>query len=141
MLFPCTSASFCRFLLALSHSFLMPRFSKFKLSGSTSDQESFKTSFTALTTRVFGSWPLCGRFLAPWNRTRPAPQPHTVNQVDFMPLDCACISLQKIISFPVSCRGHTARFLILVLVFLLASSSESFAAWCGPLLCTYLADW
>ena len=57
----------------------------------------FRTAFTALATRAFSVSPSDGPFLAPWNLTRTAPPPRAVDQVDFMALDCASMTLQEFI--------------------------------------------
>ena len=137
VIFPGTYASFFRFLLALPHSSQM----LLKFSWYLSDPEVcavvsftllfyFRTSFTSLTTRSSIAWPSDGRFLAPLNWTRPAPPLWTVNQVDFIALDCACITFQKFILWLVPYRGYTGRFLFLVLVFdsFFGSSSKVFTA-------------
>ena len=71
---------------------------------------------------------------------RPAPMPQAVDQVDFMALACASMTLYEFMLFPGTYRGHTGKFFF-YLLFLLASSSKGFVDWCDPLLCTNLADW
>ena len=99
-----------------------------------------RTDFIALATRAFSSSPSAGRFLAPWNLTRPALSLWAVHQVDFMALDCAIMNLHKFISLPGPFRGHTCDFFFLVF-FLVAPSSEEFAARFDPLIYADLADW
>ena len=89
--------------------------------------------------RAFSSSPLAGRFLAPWNLTRPLLPPRVLNQVKFMALDCDSMTLHKFMSYPGPCRGHTIKFFFFLFFFV--SSSEGFAAWYEPLLRANLADW
>ena len=70
---------------------------------------------TALVTRVFSSSPSAECFLAPWNRTRPAPSKRAVDQVDFMALACSCITLHEFISCIDPCRAHTGYFFVFCL--------------------------
>ena len=127
MISPCDSALFRRFPLFWSNSSAILRFSKLMFSRSTSDPDywvavylarfsCFRTSCTALATRVFRSWYLARQFLAPWNHIWPAPPPLEVDQVNFMSLDWACITIHKFVSCPIPYRGHTGRFLFLLLV-------------------------
>ena len=57
----------------------------------------FRTSFTALETRAFGSLPLDRSFLAPWNLTQTALPPRAVDQVNFMALAYASMTLHDFI--------------------------------------------
>ena len=68
------------------------------------------TYFTVLATISFSSWPSVGQFLVPWNRTRPAPLPRAVNQVNFIAFTSDCTTLHKFISCVGPCRGPTYRF-------------------------------
>ena len=103
----------------------------------------FRTSYTILVTRAFSSWPLYGYFLVPWNRKQPFPTPQAVVQVNFLYLDCACITLHEFMPYPDTYWGHTGRvlYLSLNLLFLLASYYKVFAAWYDPFLFVDLTDW
>ena len=120
MLSFCTSAVFRRFPLSCSYYSLMLRFSKVKLSRSSSNPElwvalafvclfCFKTSDTALFTRALISWPFYRRCLTPWNRMQLAPHPWEVIQLHLMDLVCAYIILHNFISCTGTCIGHTVR--------------------------------
>ena len=73
----------------------------------------FRYSFTTLATISFSSWNSYRRFLALRKRTQPDPPPRTVDQFNFVALDCACIHLHQLISCPCPCRGNTGRSLFL----------------------------
>ena len=127
VLFPCTFASFCLFLLEFSHSSLMMRLSKLKFSWSSSKLEScaavsfaclfhFRTSFAALATRALSSLPVAGRFLAPLKLTQPALLLQKVDLFGFIALDCDWTTFHKFMALPVPCIGHICRFVSLVLI-------------------------
>ena len=109
MPFSVTSASLLRDVRAVCHFPPILRVSKLKCSQSSYDPESLealsflrllvvRTDFTALATRVFSSSPSSGRFLVPWNLTLPAPPPQAVDQVYFMDLACASMTLHDFMS-------------------------------------------
>ena len=70
-----------------------------------------------LATRKFISWTQSGHFWAPCNCMRTFLPSQAVDKVNFMDLDCACITLHEFISCQGPCRGHTGRFLSLVFSF------------------------
>ena len=147
-----SSASLCG-VQALRRSPPIWRVSKVKCSWLSAKSESLealafkhflrlRTYFNALDTGSFSYLPLSGRFLLPWNLTRPAPPLEAVGQVEFMSLVCASMTLYEFIECPGPgpCRGHIGKSLFLVFC-LLASSSKWFAAWYDPFLCANLAGW
>ena len=125
IIYPCNSALFRRLLMAWSDSSPILIFLGLKFSRSSSNMAlclyiaferlfCFRTCCKVLVTIAFRSWTLNKRFLAPWNRTQPAPLPREVYQVDFMALACACITLHEFILCPGTCRDHTGSFIFLL---------------------------
>ena len=78
------------------------------------------------STRVIRSLLSALQFLALVNLPQPPPS-QADDQVNFMGLACACMTLHKFISWPGPCRGQIGLCL-----FLVWSSSESFELWFAP---------
>ena len=91
---------------AVCHSSPILRVLKLNYSFSSSDPNSLeslallrlfvvKNDFIALETRAYSSSPLSRRLLASLNLTQPVPPPQAVDQVDFMALSFASMTLHE----------------------------------------------